>query len=286
LKIIASPLINPEAFWGLLLRPRNLAFLLFVLTPVFVPTLFKNFWALLSVALPFGVLLVWDHLPAQSLAFQYASCLLPILFVGSIQGALVIGSQSSVKLARREHSESTVESDGSWETSDNGLPAAGAAAMTGLVLSLFVGQMPWSQPTIIELTAKTYGITEVPLRQHDQPDGQWLLVETDKLRGESLRVLATGRVASHLVGSADLETVGQYLQRYKQLQKLDEKLASPILRYDAIILDFKESFQQSREESLRVKEEALKYGFSVQVSQHDIEILRREPSSMNVKLSD
>jgi hypothetical protein len=193
--------------------------------------------------------------------------LLPVLFVGAIEG-----SRRSLGISELPESH---------ELKDHRSPkfaSAVAAVVTGWGLCLYVGQLPWSQPTIVEVIAKTYGIADPPLRAADQDDGKWLAERVDALRAESIRILATGRVASHLVGSKDIETVSQFLQRYQQLARLDGSLSSPVLRYDAIVLDFRESFQQTPEESKRVKAEAIQNGFIVDSSRYEIEILRPKVS--------
>ncbi len=266
-EVLMSPVLKPVEFWGLISRSRNIAFISLLLVPLFLPAILRSGWHLLAIALPLGVLIVWEHLPAQSTAFQYASCLLPVLFVGAIEGS--------------RRSLGITESPESHELKDHRSPkfaSAVAAVVTGWVLCLYVGQLPWSQPTIVEVIAKAYGIADPPLRAADQDDGKWLAERVDALRAESIRILATGRVASHLVGSKDIETVSQFLQRYQELAKLDSSLSSPVLRYDAIVLDFRESFQQTSEESQRVKAEAIQNGFIVDSSRYEIEILRPKSS--------
>jgi len=265
-EILLSPMLKPTEFWSLLGRARNLAFVLFLLVPLFIPSIIRNAWCLLAIALPLGVLLVWEHLPAQSIAFQYASCVLPVLFVGAISGSC----HSSLLEQFLSPANSNEQLAKTVPPTSNAI----AAAVTGWVLCLYVGQFPWSQPTIVEVTAKTYGLADPPLRVFDQADGKWLTEQISAIRMKSTKVLATGRVASHFVGSEDIETVGQFLQRYDDLAKLDRDLPSPILRYDIIVLDYRESFQQSAQESQRIKSEAVQHGFVVDQSAFEIEILR------------
>ena len=79
-------MIKPTEFWGLLFRLRNAAFLSLFFAPFFVAGIRHSPWHVLAIALPLGVLLVWEHLPAQSIAFQYTACLFPVLFLGCIEG--------------------------------------------------------------------------------------------------------------------------------------------------------------------------------------------------------
>ena len=262
-EIIASPIRKPAEFWGLLFRPRNAAFLGLLAAPFLAAGLVRCRWHLLAIAMPLGVLVVWEHLPAQSIAFQYASCLLPVLFVGCIEGSLKTGDRQT--------------------SSERNLAAA--CLTTGWVLCLFVGQMPWSQSTMIELLGINYDLPKGESRRLGSEDHRWLTEQVKAVRSKVLdatsdskrspRVLATGRIASHMVGLQDIETVGQYRQRERDLAKIEPSLASPILRYDVIMLDFRERFQQTEEESTRVQEEALKNGFRVEQNRFGIAVLVR-----------
>jgi hypothetical protein len=92
---------------------------------------------------------------------------------------------------------------------------------------------------------------------------------------EGLRVLATGRVAAHFLGAKDIETVGQFWQRYNDLARLDTTLSSPIMRYDVIVLDHRETFQQSTDEISRIKSEALAHSYRVIESRHSVDVLEK-----------
>ena len=147
--------------------------------------------------------------------------------------------------------------------------------------------MPWSQETLIDVLSATYDLERTEQRLVGSDDNIWLTEQIETLlKGKlpesvtrsaesprSPRALATGRIASHLVGLSDVETVGQFWQRRDGLTKLDPSLASPLLRYDMIVLDFREVFQQTRLETTRVRDEALRQGFKVQQNRYDIQIL-------------
>ncbi len=270
-EIVLSPLFKPTEFWGLLFRLRNAAFVSLFFAPFFVAGIRHSPWHVLAVALPTGVLLVWEHLPAQSIAFQYTACLFPVLFLGCIEGT----SRTSPKRPK-----DLIERVRPFDVS---CPIASIA--TGWVLCLFVGQMPWSQDNLIDAIGATYDPTHSEQRLAGSEDNSWLTQQIEALRNSKFttangstvlpRVLATGRIASHLVGLPDVETVGQYWQRRNDLAELDPTLASPLLRYDVIVLDFLESFQQRQQESVRVLEEAISLGFQINHSRFDIQILTR-----------
>ena len=96
------------------------------------------------------------------------------------------------------------------------LAAGGGGLATGLVLSLFVGQLPYSSPSLLDVVGRTYGAEPDSRRMRDAEDGQWLTMQLAKVRQEGSEVLATGRIAAHLLSNRDVETVGQYLERRQQ----------------------------------------------------------------------
>ena len=264
-------MIKPTEFWGLLFRLRNAAFLSLFFAPFFVAGIRHSPWHVLAIALPLGVLLVWEHLPAQSIAFQYTACLFPVLFLGCIEGT----SRMSPKRPK-----DSIATGWRFEVS---YPIAAIA--TGWVLCLFVGQLPWSQDNLIDVLGTTYDPMHSEQRLVGSDDNRWLIQQIEVLRASKFtssngttalpRVLATGRIASHLVGLPDVETVGQYWQRRIDLAKLDSSIASPLFRYDVIVLDFREAFQQTIDETNRVRDEAISLGFQIAHSRFDIQVLSR-----------
>ncbi len=250
-EIVASPFRKPSEFFGLLFRPRNLPFLAVWFLPGVISRGWRAPWVWLAMVMPLLVLLVWEHLPAQSIAFQYTVCLLPLLFLGSMSGSI--------------HRDAVGASIGS----------ATAAAMCSLMLTLFLGQLPWSQETLLDVQARTYGTEDTALRKAGSADSQWALEKIAELRKTpELRVLATGRVAMHFVGSRDVETVGQYWQRRADLARHHSALRDPLLAYDVVFLDTKEEFQQSRENVQNLRRELAKWEFVAAESEYGFEIYR------------
>ena len=148
------------------------------------------------------------------------------------------------------------------------------------ILSIFVGQFPWSQATLTDVLGKTYGFNSELQRLSGAADNDWV---TKKIRSvladpssADIRILATGRIAAHFVGIADIETVGQFWQRRESLAKLDPELKSPLLRYDFLVLDHQEDFQQSTDESRRIATEAQSLGFELVDQQFNFAIYRRK----------
>ncbi len=264
-EIVLSPIGKPSEFWGLLLRPRNASFLGLLFVPFVAAGVYRARWHLLAVLLPMGVLLVWEHLPAQCIAFQYTACLLPVLFLGCIESS---------------HRCVAAERTRRW----NG-PVACLGA--GWVLSLFVGQLPWSQNSLIDVLGASYEGSTEETRQFGTEDNSWLVAQIASIVAtpvvnaasgseEFPRVLATGRIAAHCVGLPDVETVGQFWQRRDALARLEPALVSPLLRYDVVVLDYRERFQQTAAETIRVREEALQSGFRIAESRFGIEVLVRQ----------
>jgi hypothetical protein len=262
LEVILSPLLRPSDFWGLLFRSRNAVFVAILFLPAFVSCNMRSVWYLVAVAVPLGVLLVWEHMPAQSIAFQYTACLLPVLSLASMASVPCAATKSH-------------ESSGAMHWCK---PVAPLVAVW--ILSVYVGQFPWSQATLTDVLGKTYGFDAELQRLSGAADNEWV---TKKIRSvldepsdSEVRVLATGRIAAHCVGIADIETVGQFWQRRESLSKLDPELKSPLLRYDFLLFDYQEDFQQTTDESKRVAVEAQSLGFELVDQQFNFAIYRRK----------
>jgi uncharacterized membrane protein len=263
LAVLMSPFMKPQIFWGHLFSLKSAYFVLGLFIPCFLPSLVRGWRFLLSVALPLGVLLVWEHRPAQSLAFQYASTLLPILWF-----ATMVGSQSA------EESVPAAPSRWRWLAPDwNGPTASLGAFSTAWVFSLFLGQFPYSSSTLQDVSVRTYQPTETGQRlQLGSIDNQWLHDHVSKIRNSQAEVLATGRIASHCVGNRDVETVGQYVQRKGELAELSDRLGNPILHYRWLVLDRLENFQQNSDEIQAVEREAINAGFEIVEDRYGIAV--------------
>ena len=245
-EVLLSPVLRPAAFWGELLQWEKAAFVLSLWIPCSLLSLWRGRRWLLAAAVPMLVLLVWDHRPADCLAFQYTSTLLPIFWLATLEGSMP----------------------------DRALAAAAGALVGGLVLSLFVGQLPYSSPSLLDVQARTYDFAMEYRRQATNADGKWLHQQLDLLRRDGGPVLATGRIAAHLVGNRDVETVGQYSQRKQALSELSDRLGHPIKHYRWLALDRIEAFQQQQTETAAVEAEARAAGFEVVEEKFDLVILR------------
>jgi hypothetical protein len=77
------------------------------------------------------------------------------------------------------------------------------------------------------------------------------------------------------LGAQDLETVGQFHERRELYRKLAPALESPLLRYDLIVLDPIEEFQQTREQTLDARREALSLGYRLVETPNGFDVLYR-----------
>lgn len=249
-EILLSPILRPRAFWGELLQPTKLAFVLSLLLPCFLPSLLLGWRMFLGTLPPLLLLLVWDHKPAACLGFHYSSAILPCLWFAALWGARKIPG------------------DG----------AAFGSLVTGLILSIYVGQLPYSSPSIVGVVGKSYGLERLASRGPGTVHGKWLTTQIARIRDDGSEVLASGRIASHLVGNRDVETVGQFLQRYEQLNALEDRQGNPIRHYKWIVMDREEMLQQSDDQMLSVEIDAERNGFVVVAEFESLILLeRRDP---------
>ncbi len=251
-EILMSPILRPRAFWGALVSSQPWYYAILLALPCSLTALLRGWQTLLPTLLPLAVLTVWNHQPAHSIAFQYASTLMPLLFLSAIVGAARMGRDD--KLAASA--------------------VALSACVTGIVLSLMIGQLPYSGQSLLDVDGRTYGNESEVRRRAGSEDGRWLTEQLQQLRAEKPTCLATGRVAAHLVGLPDLETVGQYLERRELLARLDSS-KPPIHNYEWIVLDRRETFQQKSLQIQTVELEARAEGYVAEFERYDIVFLRR-----------
>ncbi len=249
-EIMLSPLLRPQAFWGQLLHWRSFCFVVSLTLPWLAWGGWRGWSHWLPAMIPLGVLLVWDHVPAKSLGFQYPTTIMPML-----AAAAVTASARQLTTIHARHS-------------------AVCSLTSAAMLSLFLGQLPWSSPTLTDVEARSYP-SDSGLRRASQPDGQWIAGWQTRLRQQKKPVLATGRLAAGLVGVPELETVGQYRERRKKLDQLAAPLPTSLLLYQTLLLDLQESFQQSPQQTQELLQEALAAGFTIVDQQHQVAVLQR-----------
>ncbi len=259
LEILISPVARPTVFWGQVMKLENLLYVLLLWLPCGLPALFRGWRYLLPTILPLGVLIVWDHAPAHNLAFQYPSTLLPLFWLACLSGACGTFNGLSRNV----------------DDSDRALPSAVASLATGLVLSLFFGQLPHSSLTLRDVEAMTYGVDAVNRRNSSAEDGKWLLEQVAKIRETKEECLATGRIAAHLVGNRDVETVGQYLERRELLSALPDRKGNPIKHYRWVLLDRQDLAKWADADIAQVEAEARANGFVAVEDRYGVVIFKR-----------
>jgi hypothetical protein len=155
------------------------------------------------------------------------------------------------------------------------------ALVTCGTASVFFGIWPWSTPSLDNVYAITY------VNEADQPvylnrirgtSGNGLLNEAVEMANHpQARVLATGRVAAHLLQVERLELVGHRLTRdYVWRQEVPPGQPTVTL-FDFIVIDFYEHFHQSPDDVRPVFEDAMKADFKVVFAREGV-ILLRNPS--------
>ncbi len=248
-EILLSPLQKPSVFWSQIAKQEHWMFLAGLLIPCGLRNVLRGWRWLLPTAFPFGVLIIWDHQPAHSLAFHYASSLLPLVWLATIDG---VRSPSSSNAA---------------------FANAAGAVVASLTMSLFIGQLPFSTTTLIDVEARTYAGADLR-RWGFAEDGKWLEGQVSQIRQSGRSCLATGRIAAHLVGVEELETVGQFLERRDRLDALPDRAGDALSRYHWIVLDRLETFQQTAEQTAQIQAEAIAKGFQVEAQRYEVVILK------------
>ena len=254
LTILFSPVLRPAVFWGQWLRPAVVYFLLALLVPWHLPAVLRGGPLLLATVLPLAVLVAWPHGPATSIAFQYVTEMILVFWLAALCGAGGTGAWAEDKGGQSE------ARGGGWSAA-----AACGALAACLTASWLFGSLPWSGPTLTLMQAQTYPSPEGEHGSNPRAagsPGHALLSETvRRVNRADVAVLATGRVAAHLLHVRRLESVEQALVRWEALSAEAGPGRSPLEVFDWIVLDTYEQFQQSPERTARVREEAHRIGY-------------------------
>lgn len=274
LAIALSPLLRPAVFWGEALRLKSLLFLVALLLPLTPWTLFRGRWLLLAAAFPLGLLMGWGHPPAKSIAFQYVTTLLPMLLLAALAGARSRAAERGLPgPASAAGPEAGRSADLSWGV---------AALVSCLVASSLYGALPWSSPTLSIMFAQTYQTEGVTSLENPRAPGtaahRFLNNLTAQLNAEKASVLASGRIAAHLLNVRRLETVEQALFRWEALQGEAGAGRSAVEVFDWIVLDTREQFQQSLDKMQTILVEAQRVGYRVVGFEDGILLLARPPA--------
>ncbi len=267
-EIAMSPLLRPRAFWGQILRSDSLVFVLALFVPLGFQTLRRGWLTLSALMLPMVVLLAWEHGPATSIAFQYVTTLIPILFLAAISGA----SRDQLAPATPQ-----VTSAASIE---RGLLTAGVSAMVAcLTASALFGALPWSSRTLVIMVARSYHAGDRDAGENPRavgtPGNRHLMEIVNQVDRADYAVLASGRVAAHLLHVGRLEAVGQAIVRWDNLCDEAGQGRSGIEVFDWIVLDQYDVFQQSSEKMTFIADEARRVGYRVVSAEDGILVFAR-----------
>jgi uncharacterized membrane protein len=210
--ILLSPLLRPGAFWGEVLAPRSIYFVLLLALPLGVLPLIRGWPALAAGVLPLGVLLAWDQPGATSIGFQYVTLLLPVLFL-----ALLLGGTRTAVDCRRW----------SWYCL--------AATAT---LSFTVGAMPWSGDSGGVRVAHAY-------RADWEQRAQVLrraVAYVHERGGADASVLATVRLAAHFLDLQRSEPfVGHHRRNLQQQAEAAGITGGWIELFDWVVVDVQDT---------------------------------------------
>jgi uncharacterized membrane protein len=267
--ILLSPILRPAVFWGLVLRPRCGYFLLCLTVPLGLRSVLRGWPMLLAAVLPLGVLLAWSHPPGTSIAFQYSTTLIPVLFLAAMTGAVMLGqgSPASTDVGQREN-----QSRALWRAGMTALAASATA-------SLMIGALPWSSDTLTEVLLQTYAVNGDPQTIEDRlvgsPGNAVINQAVARARRQESTVLATGRIAAHLLAVRRLDTVGQACKRWKAFEEEVGSGRSAIELFDWVILDTNERFYQSSEELQFIIDGARRARYRLVQSDHGILVWAR-----------
>jgi hypothetical protein len=237
-EILLSPILRPADFWGAILRPRCGCFLLCLAIPLGLRSLVRGWATLLATAAPLAVLLVWSHPPGTSIAFQYTTALIPVLFLAAMTGA-----------AKPDKTVAVGNATIGGGRSPSLLRAAVVALAASLTASVAFGALPWSSPTLTDVVMATYPEASIAEDRAAGSPGNAILNEiVVRVGGTESAVLSTGRVAAHLLAVRRLDTIGQACSRWQAFQGEVGPGRSPIELFDWVVLDTHEHFYQSPKE--------------------------------------
>jgi hypothetical protein len=239
--------------------------------PFGIRSIVRGWPILLAAAPPLGTLLVWQRPAGTCIAFQYVTCLIPVLCLAALAGAA----------GDRRRSARDPASDGGL---DRSLQAGAVGALVaGVAASTLFGAMPWSSSTHSVLLARTYvsgdGSTVANPRAPGTSGGAALDEMVALVRQPQAAVLASGRAAAHLLGVRRLESVEEGTGRWKALAGEAGAGHTAVEVFDWVLLDVHERFQQSEEKLQFCRGEALRAGYEVRHSEAGIELLARPDSS-------
>ncbi len=258
-EIAASPVLKPAQFWGQVLRTESIYFLLAITLPLGWRWIARGWPVLLAASLTVGVLLAWRHGPATSIAFQYITSLIPVILVAVIAGS----------------AEPSLDNSDQRKVIASGV----TAVIVGLTATMFFGAMPFSSDTSTIMQNQTYHTNSALFESNPRAAGtsasRHLREIIDMVDGKESAVLATGRIASHLLRVRRLESADEARKRWDALTIEAGDGRSGIEVFDWVVLDALERFQQSPDDVGFLLHEAQNAGYKTVSIYRGIWVLRR-----------
>lgn len=267
IEILLSPVLRPRAFWCEVLSLRSGYFVLALALPLGFRRLARGAAVLVALAVPVTLVIAWDRVAAKCIAFQYPTTWLPFLFAAGLAGVERTNPEAGGPAAEKGLANA-------WLTSGLAVLAACSTA------SLAIGAMPWSSQTLRGMLARNFpvvdGRTMIEERYVGSPRNQHLHGVVARVR-QAKAVLATGRIAAHLLGVPRLETVGQAVERWNLLQAERDGSHRGLARFDWIVIDTYEGFQQQPSDVQFILDKA-RGAFRLEDDRFGVLVLRRAGS--------
>ncbi len=237
-QVALSPVLRPGIFWPTIFRLDSVFFLLALLLPLGLRQILRGWPFLLAIALPMIALLAWQHQGSTSIAFQYTTSLVPFLFVAAIAGGA--------------HETATRRS---------GYSALAACA----TISIFLGSMPWSSSTLDALVGVSYQDDNGRFTASEREvgtDGNRLIRDLiEQVDSSESRILASSRIAAHLLRVERLEAIGHARDRWDLLCENAGAEKSGIELFNWVLIDTNDRFQHSRKDMQFMIDEAKQAGY-------------------------
>jgi hypothetical protein len=248
-QILLSPVLRPAVFWPEVFCDRSLYFLLILFLPLGVANAARGWPILVGLALPLAALLAWRNVNAKSIAYQYVTCLIAV-----ITWAALVGTRRSAAGRSDPPRAMTLE---------------GATALaTALCMSLVFGALPSSPPT-------------TPFHRGGQARAAWtahccrLDAVVALVNRPDASVVASGRVAAHLLGVRRLEPVSDALDRRELIAREAGPGKTWMDVFDWVLLDRQDMLKLGRETTDTVAVMFLRAGYEIRYDEDDILLLQR-----------
>lgn len=248
-QILLSPVVRPGVFWPEVFSHRSLIFLLALFLPLGLGNALRGWPIQLALAVPLAALLAWHAVNAKSIAFQYVTCLIVV-----ITWAAMIGARRSA----------VGRSDPAVAMTTSGT----TALATALCMSLVFGALPSTPPTTpfhvgldrsADWTAHCRRLDRL-VASIDRPDAY---------------VIASGRIAAHLLAVRRLEPITDALDRRDLLAREAGPGKTWLDVFEWVLLDRQDMLQLGRETADTVAAMCVDAGFEVRYNADDIILLHR-----------